>query len=205
MKLRLNLTRIGLVLVILLGGLHTASAFYDPSLQRWLNRDPLGDSGGLAYLLPPLDHDAKSDDASEMPGDELLASWTQVNLNLHAFVANNGITSFDPFGLEGLDSPSACMNSAIARGSSQAIRNLLDTVGEDLSPALRQAAQNRLKQLGSKAGDLIRGSLKGSRSYHSELENKTYEELLKDSSKAAKQMRKLIEQSERLMEKTCKK
>jgi uncharacterized protein RhaS with RHS repeats len=47
MELRLNLTRIGLVLIILLGGLHTARAFYDPGSQRWLNRDPIEEIGGF--------------------------------------------------------------------------------------------------------------------------------------------------------------
>jgi uncharacterized protein RhaS with RHS repeats len=46
MELRLNLTRIGLVLAILLGGLHTARAFYNPGPQRWLNRDPIQELGG---------------------------------------------------------------------------------------------------------------------------------------------------------------
>jgi len=41
MKTRLNLTKIVLVLLALFGSLHTASAFYDPGVQRWLNRDPL--------------------------------------------------------------------------------------------------------------------------------------------------------------------
>lgn len=45
--MRLNLTRIGLVLVFLLGGLHAASAFYDPGLQRWVNRDPMEEYGGI--------------------------------------------------------------------------------------------------------------------------------------------------------------
>ncbi len=45
MKLRANLTGIVLVLLALLGSLHTASAYYDPSAQRWLNRDPISERG----------------------------------------------------------------------------------------------------------------------------------------------------------------
>jgi hypothetical protein len=63
------------------------------------------------------------------------------------------------------------------------------------------------KRLMTKAGDLIKGSLKKSRSYHSELEGKTYEQILADAkgkgdlAKRAQQMKKLIEQSNRLLEK----
>jgi RHS repeat-associated protein len=40
--------------------------YYDPNLQRWPNRDPIGEAGGL---------------------------------NLYAFVQNDGLNAFDPFGL----------------------------------------------------------------------------------------------------------
>ena len=64
--------------------------------------------------------------------------------------------------------------------------------------ALGRAALQRLK---TPVCNLIRGSLKRSKSYHSELENMTYEQLLKLNTKAARQMRKLIEETKRLMEK----
>jgi len=150
-----------------------------------------------AGLLPGPD----SGNIESLSDDEVLKAWTAINRNLYTYVDNNPINRIDPFGLEGLDSPSASMNSAIARGNAQAIEDLLETIGDDLSPEARQAAKNALNRLRSKCGDLVRGSLKRSSSYHSELENKTYEQLLKDSSQEAKQMRKLIEQSRRLMEK----
>jgi RHS repeat-associated protein len=59
--------------------------------------------------------------------------------------------------------------------------------------------------LKKKADDLIPGSLKRSRSYHSDLGGKTKEEILKmekGGDPRAAQMKKLIEQSERLLEKT---
>lgn len=60
---------------------------------------------------------------------------------------------------------------------------------------------------GKIADDLIRGSLKASKSYRAELGKKTYAEIIKLSkgkgptAQAAKQMKKLIEQSERLLDK----
>jgi hypothetical protein len=55
-----------------------------------------------------------------------------------------------------------------------------------------------------KAEDLISGKLKKSKSYHSDYASKTYQEILdlaKTGDKKAKQMKKLIEQVERLREK----
>ncbi len=55
-----------------------------------------------------------------------------------------------------------------------------------------------------KSADLISGKLKKSKSYHSDYANKTYQEILdlaKIGYKKAKQMKKLIEQVERLREK----
>lgn len=63
-------------------------------------------------------------------------------------------------------------------------------------------------KLAQKAGALIRGSLKASRSYRSELADLTYREILRlaaekgPTSQAARAMKKLIENTERLLEKT---
>jgi hypothetical protein len=39
--------RAPLLLLVLLLSFQTASAFYDPGLQRWINRDPIEESGGI--------------------------------------------------------------------------------------------------------------------------------------------------------------
>jgi len=57
--------------------------FYDPNLQRWLNRDPLGELGFNVLQRAGVGAAAKWD------GDP----------NLYDFVANNPKNSFDPFGL----------------------------------------------------------------------------------------------------------
>jgi uncharacterized protein RhaS with RHS repeats len=36
-----------LVLLALFGSLHSASAYYDPGIQRWINRDPIQEQGGI--------------------------------------------------------------------------------------------------------------------------------------------------------------
>jgi len=30
---------------------HTASAYYDPGVQRWINRDPISDAGSMCFLF----------------------------------------------------------------------------------------------------------------------------------------------------------
>jgi RHS repeat-associated protein len=53
--------------------------FYDPSLQRWINRDPLGEEGFER---------ARGSTGGHFTG------------NLYLFVSNNGISKFDPQGLK---------------------------------------------------------------------------------------------------------
>jgi RHS repeat-associated protein len=48
-----------LALFLFLSAAQIASAFYDPSLGRWLNRDPIGEKGGhnpspLTRMDPPV-------------------------------------------------------------------------------------------------------------------------------------------------------
>jgi hypothetical protein len=47
MKIRLVRLAIWLPLLLLFAALGDASAFYNPQLQRWINRDPLGEEGGM--------------------------------------------------------------------------------------------------------------------------------------------------------------
>lgn len=37
----------GIALLLLLTAVHSASAFYDPHVGRWINRDPIGERGGI--------------------------------------------------------------------------------------------------------------------------------------------------------------
>jgi RHS repeat-associated protein len=45
MKAQKRFWKLTLMVLVLLGGLRTATAYYDPGAQRWVNRDPLGESG----------------------------------------------------------------------------------------------------------------------------------------------------------------
>jgi hypothetical protein len=70
--------------------------------------------------------------------------------------------------------------------------------------ALEEKVKKILRIQGKKAGDLIPATLKKSESYAVELENHTYAQIIEmaeGGSSGAKKMKKLIEQTERLMEK----
>jgi len=74
------MTGIALVLLALFGSLHTASAYYDPGVQRWLNRDPLGDiQFQLRHRYP-------------LASVSLLPSYV--------FIQNSPAGSIDPLGLD---------------------------------------------------------------------------------------------------------
>jgi len=45
MKTRMNFFEMVLTLLVFLFSSHVASAYYDPGVQRWVNRDPMGEPG----------------------------------------------------------------------------------------------------------------------------------------------------------------
>jgi len=69
-----------LMFVLLLLSTLELSAFYDPNLQRWPNRDPLEEAGFELFL-----------GGGSFPGS--------AGQNLYAFVRNSPITGTDPLGL----------------------------------------------------------------------------------------------------------
>lgn len=94
-KLMLILTTLNICTV------ETVNAFYDPGVQRWINRDPLGDIAGLpvttADITPWSDSDGGGD---EVEGGDFMDGWIQVKRNLYGAMGNNPVKHFDAFGLE---------------------------------------------------------------------------------------------------------
>ena len=93
---------LGVLLAMFICSTRTASAFYDPSMQRWLNRDPLGDVASVAVssadFAPPIDQ--KHENTAERSGDEMLYAFTTINQNLEEFELNNPVNLLDAYGLD---------------------------------------------------------------------------------------------------------
>jgi RHS repeat-associated protein len=113
--------------------------FYDPTLQRWLNRDPLGDISCLviatAESTPWLDHD---DDASDTgTQDEALQTFAEVNRNLQGFTLNSPLIHFDAFGL--------CDGEANPENV-EAVQEALEAAEGDTQAPVRRSAIKKLQQ-----------------------------------------------------------
>lgn len=88
-----------LPLLALLAAPHLASAYYDPGVQRWLNRDSIDElgftlvtSGRQPIPTVDVDDDEPGNGSSTRPS-------RSTELNLYAFVENRPTTEVDPFGL----------------------------------------------------------------------------------------------------------
>jgi len=85
--------------------------FYDPNLQRWLNRDPMGDPVGtlnlITAIMPGIDSPTLFDESIgfKMGNDSVsdtasLGDWSQVNANFFTGIANDPVNQVDFFGLD---------------------------------------------------------------------------------------------------------
>jgi RHS repeat-associated protein len=79
--------------------------FYDPYLQRWPNRDPLGDDASMVYVAASIGPRVEPRSAGETAAiieavTDPLAAFTRVNLNLYGALGNNPISNVDPLGLD---------------------------------------------------------------------------------------------------------
>lgn len=115
MKITKCKTLSSIVLFIALWATQTASAWYDPSTQRWLSRDPIGEpgfqslSGNLrtAQIIESstpqqpkrwINRDSAGPGLSNV--HPLLADFERENLNGYCFVHNNPAVFVDPLGLD---------------------------------------------------------------------------------------------------------
>jgi hypothetical protein len=87
-----------LLAILLLLSAERASAWYDPTTQRWLNRDPLGDVASLAILAVPMAQEVGSQNTGEVTEGEFLNGWVEVNRNLYRAVGNDSVNSIDALG-----------------------------------------------------------------------------------------------------------
>jgi len=92
--------RVIILIAAFVGIVEVANAFYDPGLQRWINRDPLGDISSLPLMTAaarsPI---GGSDHGGEVNDQEFFAAWTDINLNLYGGIGNNPVSLIDLFGL----------------------------------------------------------------------------------------------------------
>jgi RHS repeat-associated protein len=73
--------------------------FYDPSLQRWLNTDPLGDIASLPIMVAFIAPGFEPGDVGSMSERQFLNAWVEINRNVYACVGNNPMLFIDPNGL----------------------------------------------------------------------------------------------------------
>jgi hypothetical protein len=98
MKSKINSACV-LVTFAILFTANIASAFYNPSLGRWANRDPLGDIASLPLMTASIAPSFESDGDGETSDEEFFDTWIDINRNLYGAMGNNPINSFDSFGL----------------------------------------------------------------------------------------------------------
>ena len=91
MKAKMQTLRMAIALVLALFTSQAALAFYAPSAQRWLNRDPLGEPGFEAARR----HRGTKDSFSLG-----VAAEVSQGQNLYLFVGNNPVHFFDSLGLD---------------------------------------------------------------------------------------------------------
>jgi len=153
-----------------------ARAFYDPGLQRWINRDPSGDSASLVYATAPLLLDAESDNAAPDDGKSSDV-WVQVSQNLYGTLGNNPIGRLDAFGLTD--------NSLDACGRSNP--------GEVAKLARQEAAEGRAySREALKRQTAKEAAQKGAKSYEEYMKHQNY---VKQGLEKLKKLKKLLDRT----------
>jgi hypothetical protein len=94
MKTQMKLLSCFIIVPALLSAPRLASAYYDPGVQRWINRDPLGDHT-VALKQPRLG-----------PLRVIVVAERTQGPNLNSLARNDAMNAWDPYGLEvGIEYP----------------------------------------------------------------------------------------------------
>lgn len=126
--------------------------YYDPNLQRWLNRDPLGDIGSLPLMTGDIAAGSVSNDDREMTSDEFRNAWAGINRNLYGAMGNNPVNRLDPSGLASICTPAGAEALVISLGEAEAA----EVIGAAAARAAAQRIAARAALEAKKAADAAR-------------------------------------------------
>ncbi len=144
--MKLNAKRLLVILIaVFVGMVEVANAFYDPGLQRWINRDPLGDIASLPLTTHSASVPAQTDgDGTAIDGD-FFNAWVGINQNNYGTMHNNLVSILDPLGLSPSLNPAnqtaaaECMETAAQAGARKLVQDAAKK--EAIKQAEKQAAK----------------------------------------------------------------
>lgn len=93
-----------LALLALLSTPSLATAYYDPGVQRWINRDPVADEASVVTLVIGTERDQNSNPHVQETIEiqrfrSPVESFAKINVNLVGFVSNDPLSLCDLMGL----------------------------------------------------------------------------------------------------------
>ena len=158
---------VGWMLVLICMVSVKALAFYDPGVQRWVNRDPLGDVGSLVYQVAgDLPWEEYSVDA-EVSQSEFQEAWVEINRNLYGAISNDPLGHFDSFGLcpeLPPGSPGSARPENIAaldmRGAGEIARAAAQAAEQKAKEQMTKAVQTMTKQAAKEGAKSLQKSIK---------------------------------------------
>ena len=107
MKTQLKLMLCCVTLLVLLSAPHVASAYYDPGVQRWINRDPKLENGFEQLRHGVRGRPVRSGLSAELGFRSASAVWRgngampePNQCNLYIFALNEPIAQYDAYGLD---------------------------------------------------------------------------------------------------------
>lgn len=147
-------------------GTQVSFAYYEPSSQRWISRDPLGDIANLPSMAGAAAPSIENERVVQLEGENdslnittSQAAWTKVNVNVYGGIANDPINQADPFGLDA-NSYADC----IERYRNPLTEQLPNAIAENLGsggrvPGLVPPAVHGGNALGNKLAGPVKGGV----------------------------------------------